>query len=128
MVPVGRERGRARRQHLVAACRAPAAGRAQPGRLAAAIKVLQPPFRVLDAALAGRRYLLGEDFSVADLNVAAVMSRALDMDLAATPNLKAWLARCLERPAALKARALRDAADAATPPEVTRMIVARNRL
>jgi glutathione S-transferase len=109
------------------AVRLPPAER-NPAALADAIKVLQPPFRVLDAALAGRPYLLGEDFSVADLNVAAVMSRALDMDLAATPNLEAWLARCLERPAALKARALRDAADAATPPEVTRMIVARNRL
>jgi glutathione S-transferase len=99
-----------------------------PATLADALKVLGPPFRVLDAALAGRPYLLGNDFSVADLNVAAIMSRALDMDLTATPNLAAWLKRCLNRPAALKARALRDAADAATPPEVTRMIVARNRL
>jgi glutathione S-transferase len=99
-----------------------------PATLADALKVLGPPFRVLDAALAGRPYLLGNDFSVADLNVAAIMSRALDMDLTATPNLAAWLKRCLNRPAELKARALRDAADAATPPEVTRMIVARNRL
>ena len=99
-----------------------------PAALADALRVLGPPFRVLDAALAGRPYLLGDDFSVADLNVAAVMSRALDMDLTATPNLAAWLKRCLNRPAALKARALRDAADAATPAEVTRMIVQRNRL
>ena len=27
-------------------------------------------------------YLLGDDFTVADLNVAAVISRAVDMDLA----------------------------------------------
>jgi glutathione S-transferase len=99
-----------------------------PAALADALRVLGPPFRVLDAALAGRPYLLGDDFSVADLNVAAVMSRALDMDLTATPNLAAWLKRCLNRPAALKAHALRDAADAATPAEVTRMIVQRNRL
>jgi glutathione S-transferase len=100
----------------------------KPAALADALKVLGPPFRVLDAALAGRSYLIGDDFSVADLNVAAVMSRARDMDLSATPDLAAWLARCLERPAAQKALALRDAADAATPAEVTRMIVARNRL
>jgi glutathione S-transferase len=100
----------------------------KPAALADALKVLGPPFRVLDAALAGRSYLVGDDFSVADLNVAAVMSRASDMDLSATPDLAAWLARCLERPAAQKALALRDAADAATPAEVTRMIVARNRL
>jgi glutathione S-transferase len=93
-----------------------------------ALKVLGPPFRVLDAALAGRSYLVGDDFSVADLNVAAVISRALDMDLSATPHLAAWLKRCLDRPAGRKARALREAADAATPAEVTRMIVARNRL
>ena len=30
-------------------------------------------------------------FTVADLNVAAVISRAIDMDLSAVPNLKAWL-------------------------------------
>jgi glutathione S-transferase len=99
-----------------------------PAALKDALKVLGPPFKVLDAALAGRSYLVGDDFSVADLNVAAVISRALDMDLSATPNLKAWLERCHNRPAAQQARALRDAADAATPAAVTRMIVRRNRL
>ena len=42
---------------------------------------------MLDGALAGRSYLLGEEFTVADLNVAAVISRAIDMDLSATPQL-----------------------------------------
>jgi glutathione S-transferase len=83
---------------------------------------------VLDGALAGRSYLLGEDFTVADLNVAAVISRALDMDLSATPRLEDWLARCLERPAARAARALRAQADAAVPVEVTRAIARHNRL
>jgi glutathione S-transferase len=71
-----------------------------PAALADALKVLAPPFRVLDAALAGRPHLLGDDFTVADLNVAAVISRARDMDLTATPNIAAWLERCLSRPAA----------------------------
>jgi glutathione S-transferase len=99
-----------------------------PQRLAEALKVLAPPFKVLDGALAGRSYLLGEDFTVADLNVAAVISRALDMDLSATPRLEDWLARCLERPAARAARALRAQADAAVPVEVTRAIARHNRL
>ena len=52
-----------------------------PQRLAEALKVIEAPFRVLDGALADRPYLLGDDFTVADLNVAAVISRAIDMDL-----------------------------------------------
>jgi glutathione S-transferase len=99
-----------------------------PQRLAEALKVIEAPFRVLDSALTGRSYLLGNDFTVADLNVAAVISRAIDMDLAATPRLGDWLRRCLERPAARDARALRAEADAQVPVEVTRAIARNNRL
>jgi glutathione S-transferase len=99
-----------------------------PERLAEALKVLAPPFKVLDGALDGRSYLLGDAFTVADLNVAAVISRAIDMDLSATPRVADWLKRCLERPAAREARALRAAADAAVPVEVTRTIARHNRL
>jgi glutathione S-transferase len=99
-----------------------------PQRLAEALKVLAPPFRVLDAALASHSHLLGEDFTVADLNVAAVISRAIDMDLSATPHLAQWLRRCLERPAARTAVALRAKADAATPVEVVQAIARQNRL
>jgi glutathione S-transferase len=99
-----------------------------PQRLAEALKVIEAPFRVLDGALTGRAYLLGDDFTVADLNVAAVISRAIDMDLAATPRLGDWLKRCLERPAARDARALRAEADARVPVEVTRAIARHNRL
>jgi glutathione S-transferase len=93
-----------------------------------ALKVVAAPFKVLDAALATRDYLLGGDFTVADLNVAAVISRAVDMDLSAAPNLKAWLTRCLERPAARKALALKTKADNETPAEVIRRIARINRL
>lgn len=93
-----------------------------------ALKVLAAPFQVLDAAVAGRPYLLGDDFTVADLNVAAVISRAVDMDLSAVPNLKTWLVRCLDRPAARTALALKAQAERDTPPEVTREIARRNRL
>jgi len=98
------------------------------GKLAEALAVIAAPFRVLDAALAGQAYLVGDEFTVADLNVAAVISRAIEMDLSGVPNLKAWLTRCLERPAAKAALALKHAAEAATPVEVTRQIVRRNRL
>jgi glutathione S-transferase len=97
-------------------------------RRAEALKVLEAPFKVLDGALAAHPYLLGEEFTVADLNVAAVISRAIDMDLSATPRLAQWLERCLERPAARTARALRAKADAAVPLEVTRTIARNNRL
>src|SRR5262249_21445305 len=53
------------------AIRLPPADR-DPQRLAEALKVLAPPFKVLDGALASHSHLLGEDFTVADLNVAAV--------------------------------------------------------
>jgi glutathione S-transferase len=98
------------------------------GKRDEALQVLEAPFRVLDAALANSTYLVGGEFTVADLNVAAVISRAVDMDLSAVPNLKAWLSRCLERPAARAALALKTKADAETPAEVTRRIARINRL
>jgi len=97
-----------------------------------ALKIIAAPFQVLDAALAKiphkSPYLLGSDFTVADLNVAAVISRAVDMDLSHLPNLKDWLTRCLDRPAARQALTLKSKADNATPPEVTRRIARINRL
>jgi glutathione S-transferase len=93
-----------------------------------ALQVIEAPFKVLDATLAKQPYLLGPDFTVADLNVAAVICRAIDMDLSAVPNLKAWLTRCLERPGARAALALKTKADEATPVEVTRRIARINRL
>ena len=104
-------------------------GRADNGtRREEALKVLAAPFKVLERALGAGGCLLGDEFTIADLNVAAVISRAIDMDLGATPRLAAWLRRCLERPAAREALALRAAADAAVPVEVTRAIARNNRL
>ncbi len=93
-----------------------------------ALKVTAAPFKVLDAAVSKQPYLLGGQFTVADLNVAAVISRAADMDLSAWPHLQAWLTRCLGRPAARAALALKDKSDAATPADVTRRIAQLNRL
>lgn len=93
-----------------------------------ALKVIAKPFRILDAAVAQQAYLLGDAFTIADLNVAAVISRAVDMNLSAVPNLKAWLLRCLARPAAQKVLALKARADRETPADVTRHIARINRL
>jgi len=99
-----------------------------PAKLAEALKVIERPFKVLDDALAERTYLIGDAFTVADLNVAAVISRVIDVDLSATPHLQAWLKRCLERPAALEARRLRQMSDNASPPDAIRLIARINRL
>ena len=97
-------------------------------KLADALRVLAAPFRVLDGALADRPFLLGDAFTIADLNVVAVISRALEMDLSATPHLSAWLRRCLERPAALVVRKLRTEADAGSSADTIRLIARTNRL
>jgi len=62
---------------------------------------LERPFKVLDDHLASQPYLLGSEFSAADLNVASVLAWALTakMDLSAWPRLADWLTRCTSRPA-----------------------------
>jgi len=69
---------------------------------------MQAPLKVLDQALAGKRHLVGDRFTLADLNVAAVMYRLLQADLAHLPNLRGWLHDCFERPAALAMRKMRE--------------------
>ena len=71
-------------------------------------KEIVPSFDVLEAALTKSGWLAGPAFSVADLNVAAALFRALTLDLAKWPHLKTWLHRCWERPPAQKARAMRE--------------------
>ncbi len=62
---------------------------------------LEGPLGVLNAALEGREYLVGDRFTIADLNVASVFLWAsmARMDLSPHGNVQAWLARCVERPA-----------------------------
>jgi len=59
------------------------------------------PLRGLDGALAGRPYLLGDAFSVADVNVASVISWAPlgGLDISSAENVAGWVARCTGRPA-----------------------------
>lgn len=67
----------------------------------------EKPLAVLDGALAGKQWLAGSDFTIADLNVASVLMLApmAGLDLSAAPNAAAWLARCTARPALAKAQA-----------------------
>ena len=73
-----------------------------------AVAAVQGPLKVLDGALKGREYLLGKDFTIADLNVAGVLSFAMlaKLDLTAAPTAQAWLQKCLGREAFKKARSL----------------------
>jgi len=74
----------------------------------AAIAAMEAPLKVLDGALKGREYLLGKDFTIADLNLSSVLSFAtfVKLDMSATPVAQAWLGKCLGRDAYKKARGL----------------------
>jgi glutathione S-transferase len=74
----------------------------------AAWNEVAPALDALEAALKKSEWLAGPSFSVGDLNVAAALYRALVVDLEKWPRVKAWLHRCWERPAAKKARAMRE--------------------
>ncbi len=68
---------------------------------AGAVQTLQRPLAALERYLDGLVYLLGDRFTVADLNLASVltlMNRA-HFDLGDYPNIKAWRERCSDRDA-----------------------------
>jgi glutathione S-transferase len=74
----------------------------------AAEKTLAQPLRVLDGVLGPTPYLLGERFTVADLNVASILAwaRPAQIDMSAFPKVAEWLRICAERPAARAVRQL----------------------
>jgi glutathione S-transferase len=65
---------------------------------------------VLETLLADRTWLLGTDFTIADCNIAGVYyaSWLNGFEFGGFPKTKAWLDACLNRPAALMARKLRE--------------------
>jgi glutathione S-transferase len=67
---------------------------------------LAAPLGVLEGALRGRPHLLGDAFSVADLNVASVLgwTALAGIELGKWPQVADWLQRCTARPACKKAR------------------------
>ncbi|HEY4167171.1 MAG TPA: glutathione S-transferase family protein [Reyranella sp.] len=79
----------------------------KPEAVAEAQKTLPKPFAVLNAALEGHECLLGSNFTVADLNLASILSwsRPIKYDFKPYPNVGAWLDRCLSRPSYKAAKA-----------------------
>lgn len=67
-----------------------------------ALAKLDRPFQVLDTHLSHQAHVLGERFTVADLNIATVMDLApqCGIGLDDWPHLATWHLRCLARPAA----------------------------
>jgi len=67
---------------------------------------VERPLGVLDAHLADREYLLGGDFTIADLNLAGAASTAnfANFDISKFENATRWLSRCTGRPSFARAR------------------------
>ena len=78
-----------------------------PAMIEKAKDALKTPLGILEGALASSPYLLGERFTVADLNAAGVFA-ALPMvkfDLGGYPKVASWLQRCTSRAAFAAVRA-----------------------
>ena len=75
----------------------------------ARIETLKTPLKVLDDHLQKSDYLLGKEFTIADLNVASVLSIAkyIQLDLSPTPTAQKWVQKCLERPANQRVSAMK---------------------
>lgn len=87
-------------QPIMYKVRAPSHGLAGSSYDKAADADLRQALDHLDAALADRVYLLGEEFSAADIQVSFVpeLAHAVGL-LGAHPNIRSWLARLYARPA-----------------------------
>jgi len=77
-------------------------------KAADAINAVKAPLAVLDAALKDHEYLLGNTFTIADLNVAAILTFGtyVKFDHSATPAVDAWLKKCFSREAFKKVQSL----------------------
>jgi len=66
-----------------------------------AVEKLKAPLKVIEQHLGNREYLLGKDFTIADLNVGSVwnIGNMVGLDLSSAPKTKAWLAKLASRPA-----------------------------
>ncbi len=83
--------------------------------ISVASRMLKMPLAALELHLAGRDYLVGDRFTVADLNVAEVMRYAMGEPklFEDKPNIRAWYEACHARPAFEKMMAGRRAEAAA---------------
>lgn len=68
-------------------------------------KELAAQLSILDGAIAGKAWIAGSQFTIADVALGPIVHRCLDFPIAlpALPNLKAWRAKIAERPAFKKA-------------------------
>jgi glutathione S-transferase len=71
-------------------------------------KALSRPFNVLNATLESSDYLLGDTFSLADLNLAGVMDllNMVQHDVSAWPAMARWLDACYARESYVRAKAV----------------------
>jgi len=71
--------------------------------------LLRKPLGILNTALAGREFLVGDSFTVADLNVASILAwgKMARLGLSAQREVTRWLDNCLARPAYGRVRARR---------------------
>ena len=77
--------------------------RRQPEMAESALTDLRSRFAVLEQSLLRNDYLVGGRFTIADLNVAAVLQRFVQLGGAEYSRALAWHERCFARPAARKA-------------------------
>ena len=78
-----------------------------PAVVANAEAAIERPLGVLDAHVSDREYLLGGDFTIADLNLAGALTSAhfASFDISKFENVARWMSRCAGRPSFARARA-----------------------
>jgi len=76
--------------------------------VARSTKALARPLDVLDSALTSSAYLLGDEFTIADLNLCGVMEllNMLEFDLSAWANIERWRGLCHQRDSYHRAKAV----------------------
>ena len=106
MEPLGDDRGRAPGAERDDEPGDPSENQRDPAAADAAEKSLAAPLKVLDGVLGPTLYLLGDHFTVADLNVASILAwaRPAQIDMSPFPKVAEWLKNCAERPAARATR------------------------
>jgi glutathione S-transferase len=73
---------------------------------AAAVEALKAPLKVIEQHLRDHEYLINEDFTIGDLDVASVwvIGTMVGLDFSSAPKTAAWLTKCTSRPASERAR------------------------
>jgi len=84
-------------------------GQRDPSVVANAAAAVERPLRVLDDHVSKREYLLGGDFTIADLDLAGVLASAFyaNHDISKFENATRWMSRCTGRPSYARTVAMR---------------------